>query len=340
MHHTSDEFLSAIEAEPADRARRLVFADWLDDHAQPERAGLIRVEEEMRLLPVFGDRFWELKPRRNELREAAGAEWCGRMRYGTECEPVFRHGIPPDWRGRWRLIRAFTESWHGIPMGDVGGRQAEVEEAEKRLGRKLPPVVREWFVITEELRGPNGVHDVLGEADLRGFPQQSAITITEYGSAPLAVLCGISDNELDKPDPPLRCYLEDPPGTLSGADDVFIAKRVTDYLLREWLPRQFGGFHSFFTRAEIPPHLLDELKNSFPPPVVVTEEDYAHEFYEVENILAMQVIRLQPKPPHPSRYVAAKAFKQLPREQVPSILWEFAKLCSYPHGTFAPEEKT
>ena len=65
--HAADDFLRAIEAEPGDRTRRLVFADWLDERADP-RGELIRVEEEMRTLPAFSDRFWELKPRRNELR--------------------------------------------------------------------------------------------------------------------------------------------------------------------------------------------------------------------------------------------------------------------------------
>jgi uncharacterized protein (TIGR02996 family) len=122
MLHTHEDFLKAIAAQPAERTVRLVFADWLGEHEQPEFAELIRVEEEMRTLPVFADRFWELKPRRNELRAKAGAHWCERMRYGTECEPVFRHGIPDGWRDRWRLIREFTERWHGIPMPDVGGR--------------------------------------------------------------------------------------------------------------------------------------------------------------------------------------------------------------------------
>jgi uncharacterized protein (TIGR02996 family) len=336
MLHTHD-FLSAIEAHPADRTARLVYADWLDEH-NDARGELVRIEEEMRALPVFADRFWELKPRRNELRSLAGAEWCGRMRYGTECEPVFRYGIPEGWRERWRLIREFTERWHGVPMGDVGGRQAEVEEAEARLGRKLPPSVREWFVITEELRGPNGVHNVLGEVELRAFPQQAAITLTDYGGAPIALFTGISDNDLDKPDPPLRCYHEHPHGTLDLRGGFVIAERVTDYLFQEWLPWTFIGFDSFLTRADIPCHLVDELREAFPPPVVVTCEDYAQEFYEVDNILIRQVIRLQPKPPYPSRSVSAKAFKRLPREQVPQILWEFVKLCSSPHGTFAPDD--
>src|SRR5262245_9267728 len=149
MHHTDEEFLREIERQPAERTLRLVYADWLDEHDDP-RGELIRIEEEMRQVPVFADRFWELKPRRNELRAVAGAEWCGRMRYGTECEPVFRHGIPDGWRERWRLIREFTERWHRIPLGDVGGRQQEIAEAEARLGRTLPPSVREWVAFAHD----------------------------------------------------------------------------------------------------------------------------------------------------------------------------------------------
>lgn len=40
--------LAAVYANPADDAPRLVFADWLDEHGEPERAEFIRVQVEMR----------------------------------------------------------------------------------------------------------------------------------------------------------------------------------------------------------------------------------------------------------------------------------------------------
>src|SRR5262245_17812978 len=43
----ADAFLAAIRAAPADDAPRLVYADWLDDHGQPERAEFIRVQCEL-----------------------------------------------------------------------------------------------------------------------------------------------------------------------------------------------------------------------------------------------------------------------------------------------------
>ena len=45
----SDEtaLLAAIRAAPDDDAPRLIYADWLDEHGQPERAEFIRVQCEL-----------------------------------------------------------------------------------------------------------------------------------------------------------------------------------------------------------------------------------------------------------------------------------------------------
>ena len=40
-------FLAAICANPADDTPRLVYADWLDEHGQPERAEFVRVQCEL-----------------------------------------------------------------------------------------------------------------------------------------------------------------------------------------------------------------------------------------------------------------------------------------------------
>jgi uncharacterized protein (TIGR02996 family) len=135
-------FLEAIRADPHDVAARLVYADWLEERGDP-RGELIRIEEEMRPLPVFADRFWELKPRRHELREKSDKGWLEAMRYGTDCPPTFRHA-PKTCKEYWRLIRVFTERWHGYPqIPDVGGLPQQVYDIEARLGRKLATSVRE-----------------------------------------------------------------------------------------------------------------------------------------------------------------------------------------------------
>src|SRR4051812_28237780 len=94
-------FLEAINASPDDHAIRLVYADWLEERGDP-RAELIRIEEEMREIAVYSNRYWQLKPRRNELRRQLDAGWQQVMRYGTEYTPVFRHGWPDGWKERWR----------------------------------------------------------------------------------------------------------------------------------------------------------------------------------------------------------------------------------------------
>src|SRR5262245_13284166 len=122
-----EAFLKAISEGPEDDGVRLVYADWLEEHGHPERGELIRVCQAMRQVPIFSDEYWRLKARRNELRPGCPADWLAATGYdSSRYDPLFRDGIPPDWKGRWRLIREFTERWHGIPMGDVGGRQDEV----------------------------------------------------------------------------------------------------------------------------------------------------------------------------------------------------------------------
>jgi uncharacterized protein (TIGR02996 family) len=203
MLHTYDDFLSAIAAQPADRTLRLVFADWLDEHDYPTGA-LVRIEEEMRQLPVYSDRFWELKPRRNELRTRAGTKWCEEMYYGTECEPVFRHGIPDGWRERWRLIREFTERWYRVPMPDTGGQQDEIARAEAQSKVKLSPSMREWIALVRDAQR----NQSFGGPFWSGFqdhrvPDQRAVALANLGD----VYYGVRDANLIHPDPPVHRYV-------------------------------------------------------------------------------------------------------------------------------------
>ncbi|MBN9119569.1 MAG: TIGR02996 domain-containing protein [Planctomycetes bacterium] len=213
MLHTHDDFLSAIAAQPGDRVLRLVYADWLDERSDP-RGELVRVEEEMRELPVFADRFWELKPRRNALRAQVGTGWCGKLRYGTECEPVFRHGVPDGWRERWRLIREFTERWHHVPMPDVGGRQKEITDVESRLKLKLPPSVREWVTFEADCR--------LNAPDALSFWHETEVNLIDGGrfvslSGVYDQARGIQIRDLGGADPAVYSYGHDEQSGVSFA---------------------------------------------------------------------------------------------------------------------------
>jgi uncharacterized protein (TIGR02996 family) len=204
------DFLTAIQAAPHDAAPRLIYADWLEERGDV-RAELIRVEEEMRRLPVFADRYWQLKPRGKALRALAASDWMEALSYGR-WRPIFAHGIPVEWKERWRLIREFTEVWHGTHMSDVGGRADEVQQAEARLGRTLPPSVREWVAFAQDvLREENWVEELRGNyqmMDLIGHPALSLLLHYEECDH-----WAVRHEDLTLADPPVYSYYFDPPET-------------------------------------------------------------------------------------------------------------------------------
>jgi uncharacterized protein (TIGR02996 family) len=67
--------LAAIRQSPDDDAPRLVYADWLDEHGQPERAEFIRVQVESANLQWDDQRWNPLAEEAKELLEARGEEW-------------------------------------------------------------------------------------------------------------------------------------------------------------------------------------------------------------------------------------------------------------------------
>lgn len=73
----SDEasFLQTIQDDLDDDAVRLVFADWLEEHGQPERAEFIRVQIDLTRLPVTDARLPALRARQRELRRAHSRTW-------------------------------------------------------------------------------------------------------------------------------------------------------------------------------------------------------------------------------------------------------------------------
>jgi uncharacterized protein (TIGR02996 family) len=68
-------FLDAILAAPDDPAVRLVYADWLDEHGQPERAEFMRTEAALSALSEKDRRRAGLLKRLRELQPTVGVEW-------------------------------------------------------------------------------------------------------------------------------------------------------------------------------------------------------------------------------------------------------------------------
>jgi uncharacterized protein (TIGR02996 family) len=324
---TDRDFLATIDTRPDDRAFRLIYADWLEERSDP-RGELIRVEEEMRQLPVYSDPFWALKPRRNELRSQTDADWLARMRYGTECEPVFRHGVPDGWRDRWRLIRELTERWHRKPMPDVGGHQDAIRAAGQRLGRALPPSIREYIAYACDLEvsgQPSIVHrDEYMMEGMFGQPALSLLLQAE-GDHHWAVLY----DDLHHTDPPVHGYHWDH----ERENQAFVPSdwfpetgSVTEFIFRYTLAYLRGRGGGFRVEVSDLVRLVRDLTASFP---VHTRFGMIH-VYEADNLL----IHLQQCP---DRYcLQVELFKPMPREAVPAFLSEYTRNGGSFHGMFVP----
>src|SRR5438046_2537388 len=77
MPMTADPLLQAVLAEPQDDALRLVYADWLEEHGDPDRAELIRLQCELARLEPSDRRGQRLRRRERALLREHGKEWAG-----------------------------------------------------------------------------------------------------------------------------------------------------------------------------------------------------------------------------------------------------------------------
>jgi uncharacterized protein (TIGR02996 family) len=94
MHFTDEQpFLDAIFARYADDRPRLVYADYLDDSGEPERAELVRVQLALARLGADDPRRPELSDRQLELLNRNRTEWTAHLA-GLVVSVDFRRGIP------------------------------------------------------------------------------------------------------------------------------------------------------------------------------------------------------------------------------------------------------
>jgi len=96
----SDEkaLLATIWEHPHEDTPRLMYADWLQENGQPERAEFIRVQCEIARLDEWDDRITPLKTREAELWNAHANEWRSKLKKELRLQyPNFRRGFvaPP-----------------------------------------------------------------------------------------------------------------------------------------------------------------------------------------------------------------------------------------------------
>ncbi len=325
---TDDPFLPAIAANPKDRTLRLVYADWLEERSDP-RHELVRVCERMRQVPVYSDEYWRQKARRNELRAGCPAGWLAATGYdGGDYDPIFRDGVPDDWKGRWRVVREFTERWHGIPMEDIDGRADEVRATEERLGVTLPPSVREYVAYA---------HDVFPHPDYRvvlrdGYvmermPDQPAISLMVQGEGD--VQWAVHPADLADPDPPVHTYVWDP--EYDGPDETrpfnpYPEDRpvpVSEWMLN-YVEAYNGAGSEFATDVRDADRLRRELGAEFPihRPALPGAGRYEHPAGLLATFAPDPGANWRGDGPYVRLWVGVRA--GVPWQAVPEFLWEYA----------------
>jgi uncharacterized protein (TIGR02996 family) len=146
---TRERLFRGVLAEPEEDAPRLVFADWLDDHGEPERAEFIRLQMERARLREYDPRRPLLLSREQELLDLHARAWRADLPgWHREEQCWFRHGFVAlvsitaarFARGRSRLLDR-QAPLEGVRLRNLEGRSAEVS-ANPRLThlRELAPL--------------------------------------------------------------------------------------------------------------------------------------------------------------------------------------------------------
>jgi uncharacterized protein (TIGR02996 family) len=338
------DFLAAIRAAPQDGAARLVYADWLEEQGD-SRAELIRIEEKLRQLPVFADEYWDLRPRSEELRARATPDWLDALGYGR-WRPIFRHGVPDGWKERWRIIRAFTDVWFGIPLDDVGYREVEIRKTEERLGRALPPSVREWVAFAHDAgtRYQNAILLLRDQYMMEEMKGHAAVSLLLQGEGDYH--WAVRHEHLWLPDPPVYGFhwdFDNP--NVAEIENTFVQDQrsplypsVSEFALRYTLSNTRAAGGGFATRVADPSRLLRDLESSFPIRSRFGRREVSEvetEIFEAENIL----VEVSASTARQEHYLKVEVLRPLPREAVPNFLWDYARGGGSFHGMFIHESR-
>ncbi len=105
---------------------------------------------------------------------------------------------------RWSLLKDFVAEWH-TPLKEGDGYSAEeIDTAERRLGLKLPPALREWYQLAGHRK------DVVATQNYLVIPKELEVEdgLLEFHSENQGVVrWGVRPADLHLPDPPV--YLND-----------------------------------------------------------------------------------------------------------------------------------
>ncbi|MFO0850461.1 MAG: TIGR02996 domain-containing protein [Gemmataceae bacterium] len=106
MSGDADGFLERIREVPDDDAPRLIFADWLDEIGDPDRAEFVRVQVALARLARFDQARTGLVRRERQLLDRHADRWAAHFQ-GKATGPVFRRGLVDEIKVSARQFVAF-----------------------------------------------------------------------------------------------------------------------------------------------------------------------------------------------------------------------------------------
>src|SRR5262245_39367867 len=87
-------FLESILETPEDDVPRLIYADWLEDHGDHDRAEFIRLQIQEEKTARYSLQWDEMQARINELQRRYRAHWVADLPEWAASIVQFRRGFP------------------------------------------------------------------------------------------------------------------------------------------------------------------------------------------------------------------------------------------------------
>src|SRR5262245_30371450 len=104
-----DAFLQDITSHPQDDTPRLIYADWLEEHGQPERAQFIRVQIRLARPGLDALQWEQLHRREQELLREYDQEWLAGLPKWDGITWGFHRGFPGAVQATFAAFQAHAE---------------------------------------------------------------------------------------------------------------------------------------------------------------------------------------------------------------------------------------
>lgn len=198
-------------------------------------------------------------------------------------------------------------------MPDIGGRTAEIAATEARLGRVLPPSVREWVAFAHDVRREEDFHVVFRDSYMmEDVPGHAALSLLMQAEGDIHWAVNHADFGHD--DPLVTEYfggaaIESGEFTPTPGDKVTVTQFAFDYALGY----ADGEGGSFATDIRDTAPLIKNLSGTFP----FVAEIGTTSLFEMDDILAV-FYRWNKR-----RYLKVRVRRPVPREAIPDFLWPY-----------------